>query len=216
MLQHSTHTCTHICIHSSTHAHTRTCACAHTKPPPPHPQTHTRTHPCARTCTHTHTHSHTQTHSSLLHLRPLIFSQTHKTLPCLHNQQGYPPKLGWASGRIWPAFCSLFLCLGMPAFMSRWKKERLRHSFLTNVKQYLFLGLARTVYIHRLWPYIWWCTCQKYRIYTVYIWLWPTLRILHVTNTTARQIAERKNVKQILGVMLASPSVFLRQALRTG
>ena len=28
----------------------------------------------------------------------------------------------------------------------------------------LQLGLARTVYIHRIWPYIWWFPCQKYRI----------------------------------------------------
>ena len=37
------------------------------------------------------------------------------------------------------------------------------------------LGLARTVYIHRIWPYIWWFPCQIYRIYTVFIWFWPTL-----------------------------------------
>ena len=42
----------------------------------------------------------------------------------------------------------------------------------------LFLGLARTVYIHRIWPYIWWFPCQKYRIHTVYIWFWPTQLIL--------------------------------------
>jgi len=41
----------------------------------------------------------------------------------------------------------------------------------------IFVGLARTVYIHRICPYIWWYPCQKYRIYTVYIWFWPTLRI---------------------------------------
>jgi len=29
-------------------------------------------------------------------------------------------------------------------------------------------GLARAVYIHRIWPYIWWFPCQLYRIYTVY------------------------------------------------
>jgi len=39
------------------------------------------------------------------------------------------------------------------------------------------VGLARTVYIHRIWPYIWWFPCQKYRICTVYIWFWPTLFI---------------------------------------
>jgi len=32
-----------------------------------------------------------------------------------------------------------------------------------------YVGLARTVYMHCIWPYIWWFPCQKYRIYTVYI-----------------------------------------------
>jgi len=40
-----------------------------------------------------------------------------------------------------------------------------------------YVGWARTVYIHRIWPYIWWFFCQNYRIYTVYIWFWPTLQI---------------------------------------
>jgi hypothetical protein len=39
------------------------------------------------------------------------------------------------------------------------------------------VGLARTVYIQRVRPYIWWFPCQKYHIYTVYIWLCPTLTI---------------------------------------
>ena len=30
------------------------------------------------------------------------------------------------------------------------------------------VGLARTVYLHRIWPYVWWFPCQKYRIYTVH------------------------------------------------
>ena len=38
------------------------------------------------------------------------------------------------------------------------------------------LGLARTIYMHRIWPYIWWFPCQKYRTYTVYIGFWPTLK----------------------------------------
>ena len=41
----------------------------------------------------------------------------------------------------------------------------------------LLLGLARTVNINRIWPWIWWFPCQKHRIYTVYIWFWPTLVI---------------------------------------
>jgi hypothetical protein len=45
-----------------------------------------------------------------------------------------------------------------------------------------FLRLARTVYMHRIWPYIQWFPCQKYRIYTVYIWFWPTLEILYLPS----------------------------------
>ena len=41
----------------------------------------------------------------------------------------------------------------------------------------VYIGLVRTVYIQRIWPYIRWFPCQKYRIYTVYIWFWPTLYI---------------------------------------
>ena len=49
----------------------------------------------------------------------------------------------------------------------------------------IIVGLARSVYIHRIWPYIWWFPCQKYRIHTVYIWFWPTLNNRHdaVWNT---------------------------------
>jgi hypothetical protein len=39
----------------------------------------------------------------------------------------------------------------------------------------LCLGLARTVYVRRVWPYIWWFPSWNYRMYTVYIWFWPTL-----------------------------------------
>jgi len=30
------------------------------------------------------------------------------------------------------------------------------------------VGLARTVYLHRIWPYVWWFPCYKYRMYNVY------------------------------------------------
>jgi len=42
---------------------------------------------------------------------------------------------------------------------------------------FTYVGLARTVYIRRIWPYVWWFPCQKYRMYTVYIGFWPTLHI---------------------------------------
>jgi hypothetical protein len=41
--------------------------------------------------------------------------------------------------------------------------------------QQAYAGLARTVYIHHVWPYIWWFCCQIYCTYTVCIWFWPTL-----------------------------------------
>ena len=34
---------------------------------------------------------------------------------------------------------------------------------------YIYIWLARPVYIHRVWPYIWWFPCQNYRIYTPYM-----------------------------------------------
>ena len=50
-------------------------------------------------------------------------------------------------------------------------------SWLTAESFYMScLGLAKTVLLmHRIWPYIWWIPCQRYRICTVYIWFWPTL-----------------------------------------
>jgi hypothetical protein len=48
----------------------------------------------------------------------------------------------------------------------------------TKISYIICTGLARTVYIHHIWPYIWWFPCQKYRIYTVYIWFWPTLHCI--------------------------------------
>jgi hypothetical protein len=43
----------------------------------------------------------------------------------------------------------------------------------------LFLGVCTCVGLaikvcDRIWPYIWWFSCPKYR---VYIWFWPTLHI---------------------------------------
>ena len=37
-----------------------------------------------------------------------------------------------------------------------------------------YLQHTASIYIHRLWPYIWWLPCQKHRMYTAYIWFWPT------------------------------------------
>jgi hypothetical protein len=32
----------------------------------------------------------------------------------------------------------------------------------------MVISLPKIPYIHRIWPYIWWFPCQKYRIYTEY------------------------------------------------
>ena len=52
-------------------------------------------------------------------------------------------------------------------------------------KKHILVGLARTVYMHGIWPYIWWFFCQKHRIYTVYVWFWPTLCICPTCAFTA-------------------------------
>jgi hypothetical protein len=41
-----------------------------------------------------------------------------------------------------------------------WNKIKVRLIFLTTV----YVGLDRSVHIHRVWPYIWWFPRQKYRI----------------------------------------------------
>jgi hypothetical protein len=41
----------------------------------------------------------------------------------------------------------------------------------TNLRQ---LGLARTVYTHRIWPYNWWIPCQK-NVYAPYIYIYMVL-----------------------------------------
>jgi len=43
----------------------------------------------------------------------------------------------------------------------------------------VYVGLARTVFVHRIWPYIWWFPCQKYRVYTVY-----TCKCMVLANST--------------------------------
>ena len=46
----------------------------------------------------------------------------------------------------------------------------------TTLKSYV--GLARTVYEHGIWPNIWWFSCQKYRIYSYkYVGLARTIYI---------------------------------------
>jgi len=60
----------------------------------------------------------------------------------------------------------------------------------------VLLGLARTVYMHRIWPYIWGVPCQKYRIYTVYIWYWPTLCVTWIRKRKRKEKEKEKLRRQ--------------------
>ena len=47
----------------------------------------------------------------------------------------------------------------------------------------MLLGLARTVYTHRIWPYVWWFPCYKYHMYTVYTY--KCMVLANPTNCTS-------------------------------
>jgi hypothetical protein len=83
-------------------------------------------------------------------------------------------------GRLWGKWTgrSIVTRLSVMSFMRRLPVKRMNEFKLNKGWQDTCGGLARTVYIHRIRPYIWWFPCQKYRIYTVYIWFWPTLYLL--------------------------------------
>jgi hypothetical protein len=40
---------------------------------------------------------------------------------------------------------------------------------LSTDRHTVLLGLARIIYMHRIWPYIRWFCCQKYRMCTPYV-----------------------------------------------
>ena len=63
-----------------------------------------------------------------------------------------------------------------------------------------FVGLARTVYTHRIWPYVWWFPRQKNRIYTVY-----TYKCMILANPKSWAFQESNLGGR--GVFLASPFV---------
>jgi len=72
--------------------------------------------------------------------------------------------------RFWPTLIISLACAGFGRQAARYG-ERIFGSIRD--QKYgqlfkLFVGLARNVYIHRIWPNVLWFPCQKYRIYTVY------------------------------------------------
>jgi hypothetical protein len=56
--------------------------------------------------------------------------------------------------------------------------------------------LARTVYIRIYTPYTWWFLSQKYRMYTVYIWFWPSLYICNAAWQMMSTRATQTRYKQ--------------------
>jgi hypothetical protein len=89
--------------------------------------------------------------------------------------------------RFWPTLqmCAMCICChGFTPFVRMhlyvFVNPTLRYIYI-----YWYIGLAKTIYIHCIWLYIWWFPCQEYRIYTVYIWFWPTLYIYTVLANPA-------------------------------
>ena len=69
---------------------------------------------------------------------------------------------------------------GTPAHTGKHRRMQ-RHEAVRglNVPFVRWLGLANAVFIQCTWPYIWWFPCQKYRIYTPYIYPFHESRLCH-------------------------------------
>jgi len=60
---------------------------------------------------------------------------------------------------------------------------------ITVCTPYMYLWLARIVYIHRIWPFVRWFPCQKYRMYTVYVFMVGQNRICTLYMTVYLMIS---------------------------
>ena len=133
---------------------------------------------CIRVCGHARMHRHKNTHTH---------THTHKfwTVPCNH------------------------LCLLGTSSLSPLQHTHTHTStymsatwvwqgrtYGMGTRKAVLLGLARTVYMHRIWPYIWGVPCQKYRIYTVYIWYWPTLCVTWIRKRKRKEKEKEKLRRQ--------------------
>jgi len=67
---------------------------------------------------------------------------------------------------------------------------------VTSQAQNISVGLAKTVYIRIYTPYTWWFLSQKYRMYTVYIWFWPSLYICNAAWQMMSTRATQTRYKQ--------------------
>jgi hypothetical protein len=124
------------------------------------PWFHTHTHKHTHTHAHTHIHKHTHTHTN-----------TQKHIHTRIRPRPRPRTHAYAHAHAHVYTSRVLRC-------SQAREAQTTH-YPVLVLSLLWLGLARTVCMHRIWPYIWWFPCQKYRIYTVHIWFWPTLPATH-------------------------------------
>ena len=92
-----------------------------------------------------------------------------------------------------------------------WRCQHAVHKWLLPFSN--MIGLARTVYIHRLWPYVWWFPCQNYRIYTVYIWSWPTQNMSVFQACSCFVVPKNSNCTAMVGHR-ALPTVIEIQGYR--
>ena len=144
------HTHTHTHTHSHTHTHTNQLLVSffentHDTHIHTHTHSHLHTHAHTHTLTHTrtHTHTHTQTKAPLFH-----FSRTHLTL-CVSTL---------------PSPFQLFLIASrMPVFVILVIRTSIRVHTL-HVRLYMYVGLARTVHIRHIWPYVWLNPCKTYHL----------------------------------------------------
>ena len=71
-----------------------------------------------------------------------------------------------------------------------------------------FSGLARTVYINRIWPYLWWFPCQKYCVHTVYIYV-VQANPIHLTGLVEGRL------RLIWDLLLEASALYFRKGCRT-
>jgi hypothetical protein len=76
----------------------------------------------------------------------------------------------WEGPHFWTSRPRCVLCLGLAA-RGHWDAQCAlfqKGSTMTFLcLDASRLGLTRTVYLHRIWLYIWWFPCQEYRVFAV-------------------------------------------------
>jgi len=80
----------------------------------------------------------------------------------------------------------------------------------------IYIGLARTVYIHRIWPYIWWFSCPKYRVHTLHMTVYLVIflpKIPYICMVLARTIYIRRTYG-IFGLKITKYTVYVYVYIR--